>query len=222
MWQVAQAAVAADIGWVVLNRKVDYLARLRAASSVPVFAVNSDHEDIGRIQGQQFNALLPAGGCVLYLEGPSTSEVSRIRTQGMLASKRSDISVKTLRGDWTEGSAYHAVKSWLRLPTSRELHIAAVGCQNDAMAIGAHRALQEFSDPRERGRLLHLPLTGCDGVPSKGRAYVERGNLAATVVAPPLTGPALEMIADAFRNHRVPPEETMLSPSSFPALEKLR
>jgi ABC-type sugar transport system substrate-binding protein len=191
-------------------------------SAVPVFAINSDHEEIGRIQGQQFNALLPAGGCVLYLEGPSTSEVSRVRAEGMMSTKRSDISVKTLRGDWTEASAYHAVKSWLRLPTSRDLHIGVIGCQNDAMALGAHRAFQEFVDSEERDRLLKLPLTGCDGVPSKGRAYVERKNMTATIVVPPLTGPALELIAEAFRNQRNIPEQTMLSPSSYPALEKLR
>src|ERR1700739_1692225 len=35
--QVGRAAVAAGIGWVVLNRDVDYLSELRRAAKTPVF-----------------------------------------------------------------------------------------------------------------------------------------------------------------------------------------
>jgi len=41
--QVARAAAAAGIGWVVLNREADYLADLRRSYKVPLFAVPSDH-----------------------------------------------------------------------------------------------------------------------------------------------------------------------------------
>src|SRR5690349_4202743 len=51
--QVARAAAAAGIGWVVMNREVDYLRDLRKNYRVPVFSISSDHEEIGRIQGQQ-------------------------------------------------------------------------------------------------------------------------------------------------------------------------
>src|SRR6478736_416036 len=53
MPQVAKAAVAAGIGWVVINAGVDYLPQLRQHSLVPVFSLVSDHEAIGKIQGQQ-------------------------------------------------------------------------------------------------------------------------------------------------------------------------
>src|SRR5438552_12819259 len=49
--QVAKAAASAGIGWVVLNREVDYITTLRATSKVPVFCITSDHKEIGRIQG---------------------------------------------------------------------------------------------------------------------------------------------------------------------------
>src|SRR5208282_4765491 len=71
--QVARAACRAGIGWAVLNRRPDYLPELRRSATTPVFAVSSDHAEIGRIQGRQFAALLPAGGSVLYIEGPSGS-----------------------------------------------------------------------------------------------------------------------------------------------------
>ena len=66
--RVAEAAVSAGIAWVVLNCDVDYLGGLRSRAKVPVFSVTRDHTDIGRIQGRQFRALLPAGGTVLYIQ----------------------------------------------------------------------------------------------------------------------------------------------------------
>src|SRR5215831_1475995 len=71
--QVARAASEAGIGWAVLNRAPDYLRQLRATAKSPVFAISSNHAEIGRIQGKQIAALLPRGGMVLYVEGPSRS-----------------------------------------------------------------------------------------------------------------------------------------------------
>src|SRR5213083_440224 len=47
--QVARAAAAAGIGWVVLNRDVEYVTELRKAYRVPIFSITSDHEEIGHI-----------------------------------------------------------------------------------------------------------------------------------------------------------------------------
>src|ERR1044071_6991259 len=63
--QVARQAVAAGMGWVVLNSDVDYLGAVRAAAKAPAFVVTCDHHEIGRIQGRQIAALLPEGGSVL-------------------------------------------------------------------------------------------------------------------------------------------------------------
>ncbi|MGA9042166.1 MAG: substrate-binding domain-containing protein [Terriglobales bacterium] len=221
MPQVAQAAALAGIGWVVLNRNIDYASELRRKCSCPIFSLSCNNESVGRIQGEQFNALMPGGGNVLYVEGPSTSEAARERTIGMLGVKRPDIAVKALKGDWTETGAYNAVKSWLRLSTSKELKIAVVGCQNDAMALGTRRAIQESVEGSERERLLNLPFTGCDGVPSKGQAYVQRGTLAATVVTPPMTGQALEMLTAAIRSKIQPLEHSFTVATSFPPINEL-
>src|ERR1700722_17383204 len=69
--QVARAASAAGIGWVILNRFAEYLPDLRRANTAPAFSGSSDHLEIGRIQGLQFAALLPQGGSILYIQGPS-------------------------------------------------------------------------------------------------------------------------------------------------------
>jgi ribose transport system substrate-binding protein len=222
MGQVAAAAASAGIGWVLLNGTADYLAELRRKHSCPLFSVASDNDEVGRIQGKQFNLLMPRGGCMLYIEGPSASDTARRRTAAMIAIKRNDLDIKTHRGGWTETGAHNAVKSWLRLPTSKELHIGMVGCQNDAMAMGARKAFEEYPDHAERTRFLSLPFTGCDGLSGKGQAWVRQGILAATVVTPPLTGTALEMLGTALRSHAQPPEQTFVPPKSFPALEELR
>ncbi|MGA7379952.1 MAG: substrate-binding domain-containing protein, partial [Terriglobales bacterium] len=47
--QVARAAAMAGIGWVVLNREVEYVADLRKTYRIPAFTLTSDHEEVGRI-----------------------------------------------------------------------------------------------------------------------------------------------------------------------------
>ncbi|PYX61816.1 MAG: hypothetical protein DMG73_02075 [Acidobacteria bacterium] len=216
--QVARAAVTAGIGWVVLNRDVDYLTELRTYP-VPCFAISSDHEEIGRIQGRQFGALLPKGGTVLYIQGPSESSAARQRTAGMYETKRVDIQVKTLKANWTEASAFKAINSWLRLSTSRESRIDVIAAQDDSMVVGARKAFQEQGSDRERW--LALPFTGCDGLPKTGQAWVRSGLLAATIFVPPNTGTALEMLVQALHGDIKPPERKLTLPASIPSLEEL-
>ena len=85
--QVARAAVGAGIGWAVLNRDANYVPELRQSGKAPVFTVSSDHVEIGRIQGRQCAALLPTGGSVLYIQGPSENSAAKERTLGMQETK---------------------------------------------------------------------------------------------------------------------------------------
>jgi ribose transport system substrate-binding protein len=186
-----------------------------------VFSITSDHEEIGRIQGRQFAALLPEGGFVLHVQGPSGSSAAQQRTTGMYETKPANVQVRALRGQWTEGSARQAVASWLRLRTSHEARIDLVCGQDDSMAQGARKAFQEVVDKAERDRWLSLPFTGCDGLPQTGQAWVRSGLLAATVVVPPNTGTAIEMLASAFRGGKQPPERSLTRPESYPTLETL-
>src|SRR5271165_1738009 len=80
--QVARAAASSGIGWVVLNRDANYIHELRESTTVPVFGISSHHVEIGRIQGRQCAALLPHGGAVLYIQGPSENSAARERLAG--------------------------------------------------------------------------------------------------------------------------------------------
>jgi len=219
--QVARAASSAGIGWVVLNREPDYMPELHRAATAPTFAVSSDHAEIGRIQGKQFAALLPRGGSILYLEGPSQSSSAQKRTAGMLETKPSNIKVATLKGRWTEESAEQAVISWLKLATSQNTEIDLVGAQDDAMAMGARKAFEKVTSEAERTRWLSLPFTGCDGQLKTGQTWVRQGSLAATIYLPPLAGTAIEILAKAMREGTRPPERTVTVSFSIPALNAL-
>jgi ribose transport system substrate-binding protein len=219
--QVAQAASSGGIGWAVLNRRPEYLAELRRTATTPVFAVSSDHAEIGRIQGRQFAALLPGGGSVLYIEGPSDSPSARMRTSGMLETKPANIQVTMLKSRWTEEAAGRAVRSWIKLATSQGASIDLVGAQDDSMAMGARKAFQEVSSTGERSRWLSLPFTGCDGLPATGQAWVRENLLAATILIPPLTGQAMEILAKAMQLGTQPAEHSMTTSVSIPAIESL-
>jgi ribose transport system substrate-binding protein len=219
MPQVAKAAVAAGIGWGIINSDPDYIAELRRGGEVPVFSVSTDQSEVGRIQGQQLGVLVPEGN-VLYIEGPFNSTATQLRTKGMLSTKPAAVVLKTLKCDWTERSAHNAAKSWMSLGSSRDLHIRGVICQNDAMAMGARKAVVDLTE-KDREQWLSLPFTGCDGVTRTGQDWVRRGLLRATIITAPAAGTALEILAKAVESGSMPPDRTLIPPRSFPALEEL-
>ncbi len=220
--RVAEVAVAAGIAWGVLNSDVDYLGRLRATSKVPMFSVTRDHLEIGRVQGQQFGALLPSGGTVLYLQGPATSSAAVQRTTGLEATKPANIKIKALKSQWTEEGSQKVVSQWLQLSTSQASAFDLVGCQYDGIAMGARKAFQEQINPQSRQAWLQLPFTGVDGLPKEGQAWVNQGTLAATVISPTTTPTALRLMHRALASGVEPSERTVLEAKSYPSLEELR
>jgi ribose transport system substrate-binding protein len=219
--QVARTAVGAGICWAVLNREAEYLAELRKTSRIPIFSISSDHKEIGKIQGQQFAAMLPRGGSILYIQGPSENSAARDRTGGMHSALPSKIQVTALRGQWTEQSGHKSISSWLRLNLTHKGGIDLIGAQNDAMAVGARKSFEDVANLAEREQWLRIPYTGVDGLPKTGQSWVRAGTLKATVIVPPNAGQAIAMIVDAMKTGSSVPEHSYTIPSSFPELEKL-
>lgn len=214
--QVAQAAVSVGIGWAVVNRDVDYIAALRGPNKPPTFCISIDQKEVGHIQARQMAALLPNGGSALYIQGPSGNFSADQRTIGVQAAKAANLQIRMLRGRFTEDSGYQAVRSWLQLSTAHQTQIDLVCSQNDNMALGARRALEE-----EGGRWARLPLTGCDACGDAGQARVRKGTLAASIVLPTTAGLALETFVRAYQKEMQPPEHTLLQPVSFPPEKEL-
>lgn len=219
--QAARAAGAAGIGWVVLNRDVDYIGELRKSYKVPFFSITADHEEVGRIQGRQLSALLPKGGSVLQIQGPAESLAAKQRLAGMYETKATNIDIKSMKAQWTEESSYRVVSSWLRLSTSQKAHMDAIAAQDDSMAIGARKAFQDHTTGAARDHWLSLPFLGCDGVPKTGQSWVRSGLLTATVVIPPQSGKAIELLVNLLRGGLVPQERQLMTPTSFPLVEQL-
>jgi ABC-type sugar transport system substrate-binding protein len=219
--QVARAAAAAGLGWVVMNRSDDSVAELRQRFGLPIFSVTEDHKETGRILGRQIAALLPKGGVLLCLQGPSGSPVSALRLAGMEETKPANIDLKFLRSaHWTEEGGYKAVAGWLRLSTSHNADIVGIMGQSDLIALGAYRAFGEHAQVEKRNHWLGLPFLGVNGL-KLGRDAVQRGTLAATVVVPPGAGVAIESLARAYRESVRPAERILITPKSFPELAVL-
>jgi ribose transport system substrate-binding protein len=222
MTQVAREAIRQQMAWVILNREIDGIGELRRGAKAPVFSVSSDHMEVGRIQGRQFGALLNKGGTVLYLHGPSTSQVAQRRAAGMQEAKPHNVTVKILKcSTWTESGGYQAVVSWLRLMVASKEQIDLVAGQNDFLALGARKALREAAADKGNEKWNEVRYTGVDGLQKTGQAWVRSGVLAATVVVPPNTPPALKMLVQAAQQQSQPPEKTLVAPYSFPEMAKL-
>jgi ribose transport system substrate-binding protein len=210
--RVAKNAVAAGLGWILVNTRVTYVDELRAAHpGLAIAMIGTDQTEVGRIQGRQCRSLLPGGGNVLCVQGPADSTVTSDRLLGLKEALAAGFEVRGLNGDWTVASGEKAVASWLRLKTAEAFRPDVVACQNDSMAVGARKALVEHHP--EWGSRAFL---GCDGLPEGGQRMVARGELAATVVISPNTGPALEIASRWLRTREIPPREVLLPPRSHP------
>ena len=157
---------------------------------------------------------------MLYIQGPANNSAAMQRTVGMESTKPSNIQIKALRSNWEEATAHQAVSSWLRLSTNRATAIGVVGCQYDGIAKGARKAFEELAGA-ERERWMSVPFTGVDGLPTEGKAWVDQGLLAATVVSLTTTQVAIQMLADALQKGTQPQLRTLIELSSYQPLESL-
>ena len=216
--RVARNAVMAGIGWILVNARVSYVDELRQAHpDLPIAMLGTDQREVGRIQGRQCRALLPSGGNILCIQGPADSSVTLGRLEGLKETLGKGFEVRSLNGDWTEASGEKALVAWLRLKTAEAFRPDVLACQNDSMAAGARKAILE-----RRRDWAALPFLGCDGLPEGGQRMVAQGLLAATVITPSNTGPALEIVARWLRTKEVPSREALLSPRSHPPEDRLR
>jgi ABC-type sugar transport system substrate-binding protein len=217
--RVASDAAKAGVGWVCLHRKMDYIDELRQEYPGLTFAtVGPDQLEIGRIQARQFRAILPRGGHALYVKGNLANSSAEMRLSGMLEQiEGSGVDTRdTLSGNWTTDDAQRVVEGWLRMVLSGSSRLDLIGCQNDAMAVGARSALESVASYLRRPEIARIPVTGCDGLPGRGQQLVNEGKLAATIVVPSSGGAAVQLVARALQQKQKPPRDVLLQCSSYP------
>ena len=216
--EVAFAAAKAGIGWVSLNRSVEYLNELRLDYPEQIFlSVCPEQHQIGRIQGRLLRVFLPEGGVVLYVEGPSGTSSARQRleaTERELAGTNVRLVVEC--ADWTVEGGALAARRWLARSASLSTPLA-VCAQNDGMAVGARSV---FAEARSR-KASPVLVIGCDGTPSYGQTLVAEGLLNATVVVPPTAGRAVLEVAAHGERPRVSPASVTVSVEPLPTLRVL-
>jgi ABC-type sugar transport system substrate-binding protein len=218
--RVAEAAVAQGIAWVISNSDVEYVQQLRKRSRVPVFTVTQGQFEIGRLQGKQLTALLPKGGNVLYIEGPSMSSVAAQRREGMESARPRNVQITTLRSKWSEENAYQSACAWLRLATSRAEKFDLVAGQTHELALGARKALQTVENEEQKKTWLGKPFIGI-GIARQVKPLADSRVLVAAVITAVTMELALTMLVRAFETQVEPAERTIVEACSYPELEQL-
>lgn len=216
-------AARAGIAWVLLSRWCEAINGFRHQyANVPIFSVLPDHEEIGQIQGQQLHHLLTAGDELVYIQGPISTYTCRKRCLGLekaLADK-SDFHWTRVNSDWSEFSGEVVMSAWLYRFVATRPPEFVVAAQNDAMAFGALRAIQDWtSNGSGRSLAKGVRVIGCDGSPSFGQRLVITGRLSGTVVVPSVSGRAVDEVVAATRFGKAPPAEIRVPVHSFPSLD---
>jgi inositol transport system substrate-binding protein len=216
--RIAQHATEAGIHWIFLNRSEDSVDSLRVQHpGLAICQVYPDEVETGRVQGEILKALLPTGGKVVHVQGSMRSVAARDRTEGTKDSLVSaPIKLVSLEAGWSEKEGYNAFVGWLRVAVQANMRFHVVACHNDLIAQGARQALADIAQDLGKPDLARTPIVGCDGTPSVGQAMVKRGELAATVVLPRSSGPAVEIVSRALAGEGLPDAVVALHATPFP------
>ena len=150
--------------------------------------MGADNYEMGRLMGEYIATRLNGQGKVMEIMGLKGSSPAIDRDKGFrdaIAQYPHIHFVTTLQGDWTEQSAYDAVKAC----TSDLSDIDFVFGQNDRMAIGARKALGEGVKAR---------FCGIDGLPGEdgGIACVRDSILDASYIYPTHGDQLLQLAID--------------------------
>ena len=170
--------------------------------------ISADNYEMGRIMGEHIASRLHGKGRVMEIMGLKGSSPAIERHNGFADALKNypDITVvATLQGDWTEESAVKAVKAY---PGNLD-HIDFVFGQNDRMAMGARRALQESQQLTADS---HQPLyCGIDGLPGEnGGIQLVRDSLLDASYIYPTHGDQIIELAVNILEGKPYEKETML------------
>ena len=125
--------------------------------------IGADNYEMGHVMAEYIASRLHGKGKVMEVMGLKGSSPAIERHNGFMEAMAEHPGIEvvaTLQGDWTEESAYRAVMAYKGDLSSLDF----VFGQNDRMAMGVRRALQE-----KLGENARLPLfCGIDGLAGKG------------------------------------------------------
>lgn len=164
--RVVDAAVAAHKPIVVVNAIVSNLDKANAY-------VGSEDAEAGRIEAQRIADVLGGKGNVVIIHGPNGHSAEVQRTEGIreVLTNYPDIHVVAEQtANWDRTQALNLMENWLA--SGRK--IDAVIAQNDEMALGALKAIEDA------GKEGQIAVIGIDAIPDALKAVAD-GKMAGTV-----------------------------------------
>jgi len=170
--------------------------------------IGADNEAMGRQMGEYIATELNGQGRVLEIMGLKGSSPAIERHRGFeeALSHYPDIElVASLQGDWTEESAVEAINKYEGSLTD----IDFVFGQNDRMAVGAKKALEDTS--LSTARSSQIRYCGIDGLPGEGGGLVcvRDSVLSASFIYPTHGDEVLQLAIDILE-HKPYQKENML------------
>ena len=170
--------------------------------------VSADNFEMGYQTGLYICKQLYGRGNVMEILGLKGSSPAKERHEGFLKALHEFPNVKvvsTLQGDWTEQTAYNAVKSLKNIPQNVDF----VFGHNDRTALGARKAFEEVFEKDS------LPkFCGIDGLPGEtGGIKLVRDTLLDITFIYPTRGDLLLKLAFDILEHQDFQKETILTSS---------
>ena len=169
--------------------------------------MGADNYEMGRVMGDYIASRLQGKGRVLEVMGLKGSSPAIERHNGFedaLKDHPNMEKIATLQGDWTEQSAYQAVKNY----KGDLSQVDFVFGQNDRMAVGVRKALEE------KGLLSAKTLfCGIDGLPGEdgGIRLVRDSVLDATYIYPTHGDQLLQMAVNILEGKPYEKEVRLMS-----------
>ena len=174
--------------------------------------ISADNYEMGRVMGEYIASQLNGKGRVMEIMGLKGSSPAIERHNGFTDALKDYPGIEivaTLQGDWTEESAYNAMKQWLERGERNAEGIDYVFGQNDRMAMGARRAVAN-------SKLYTLNSTlfcGIDGLPGEdgGIRLVRDSILDASYIYPTHGDKIIERAIDILEGKSYEKETHLMS-----------
>ena len=177
--------------------------------------MSADNYEMGRVMGDYIASQLHGKGRVMEVMGLKGSSPAIERHNGFMDAIEQhpgiDI-VATLQGDWTEQSAYEATKQWTEARGSQMSEaIDFVFGQNDRMAMGARKAMQEVTAGRMSA--VATKFCGIDALPGDngGIKLVRDSILDASYIYPTHGDQLIQLAVDILGGKTYEKEKLLMS-----------
>jgi ABC-type sugar transport system substrate-binding protein len=191
------------------------------APGFPLATISMPHTKFGELQGKQVSSVVGQGGSVLVVTGPSRSSAAGERLRGLKSTIRPDIRVSDIEaGQWNETEGALAFGIWYGVFKHRRETIEAVVGQSDDLAVGARHAAVKVPNAEHARMFAEARYFGVGAVPGFGKEKVDDGTLYASIVAPPNTGTAIELLHHYWATGRPLPLRSFSEVVPYPAERK--